>query len=162
MRSPIPSSGGTDADPSAELLQHIDAGPSVGRIHHQMHGSVRFEHAAQSCESGIGIREMMENSGADNLVEGRPQLVDTIDGKLMDLKIAQVVFPLELFRASHTRRADVDAGDLSRRPPQGMLCCLRCSAAGDENGIVFPVRSVGPKEMIIGAAFLRVLPSRRY
>ena len=70
----------------------------------------------QSCESGIGIRKMMENSGADNLVEGLLQFVDTIDGELMDLKIFQVVFALEFFSALHTRRADVDAGDLSCGP----------------------------------------------
>ena len=34
-----------------------------------MHGSVRFEHAAQGCEPGIRVREMMKNSGADNLIE---------------------------------------------------------------------------------------------
>ncbi len=95
---------------------------------------------AQSCESGIGIHKMMENSGADNLVEGVIQLVDTIDGELMDLKIRQVVFAFEVFSASHTRRADVDTRDLSCRPPQGMLCCLRRSATCDKDGIVFPIR----------------------
>jgi hypothetical protein len=64
--------GGTDAHASSEFLQHIDTGPSVRRIHDQMHGSVRFEHASQGCESGVGVGEMMENSGADNLVERRP------------------------------------------------------------------------------------------
>src|SRR5262244_4378968 len=83
-----------DADPSAELLQHIDAGASVRRIHHEMHRTVRFEHAAQSSESRIGVLKMMENSGADNLIEVRFQLVYPLDGKLADLEIVQVVFPL--------------------------------------------------------------------
>ena len=62
------------------------------------------------------------------------------------------------FRTSHTRRADVDAGDLSRGPTQGMFCRLGCSATGNKNGIVFPIRPARPKEMIIGAAFLLVFP----
>ena len=159
-RDEIPYSliGSTDASPSAEFLQHIDAGPSVRRIHHQMHGSVRFEHASQGCESGIRVREMMENSGADNLVEGLLQFAYAIDGKLMDLKIGQVIFALERLRPLHTRRADVDAGDLSCRPAQRMLCRLGCSAAGNENGIVFLVGPAGPKEVIIRAALSLVLP----
>ena len=60
-------------------------------------------------------------------------------GQLMELKISQVVFALELFSASHTRRANVDARDLSRRPAQGMLRCLRRSATCDEDGIVVPI-----------------------
>ena len=70
---------GMDADPSAELLQHIDAGPPVRRIHHEMHRAVRFEHAAQSAEPRIGIREMMENPGADNLIEARFQIAYPLD-----------------------------------------------------------------------------------
>src|SRR5262245_66333570 len=84
-----------DADPSAELLQHIDASPSVRRIHHEMHRTVRFEHAAQSTEPRIRIREMMENPGADNLIEGHFQVACPLDGKLADLEIVQVVFPFE-------------------------------------------------------------------
>ena len=72
MRSADSLIGGTNAYPSAELLQHIDTGSSVWRVHHQMHGSVRFEHAPHGCESGIWVDKMMENSGADNLIEGSP------------------------------------------------------------------------------------------
>src|SRR5215475_1564568 len=87
---------GMDADPSAEFLQHIDAGPSVRRIHHEVHRAVRFEYAAQSAEPCIRIREMMENPGTDNLIEARFQLVYPLDRELMDLEIIQVVLSLEL------------------------------------------------------------------
>ena len=74
---------GMDADPSAEFLQHVDASPSVRRIHHEMHRtSVRFEHTAQSAEPRIGLREMMENPGADDLIEAHFQVADPLDGKL--------------------------------------------------------------------------------
>src|SRR6266436_40008 len=101
---------------------------------------------------------MMENTGADNLVEAHAQLVYLLDGKLVDLKIFQIVFAFEFLRASDTRCADVDAGNLSCGPTQGMLCCLRRSAAGDENGMVFPVGFVRPEEMVIRATPVRVFP----
>src|SRR5258705_5323597 len=101
---------------------------------------------------------MMENTGADNLVEAHAQLVYLLDGKLVDLKIFQIVFAFEFLRASHTRCADVDAGNLSCGPTQGMLCCLRRPAPSDENGMVFPVASVRPKEMVIRATPVRVVP----
>ena len=80
------------------------------------------------------------------------------DGKSVDLKIVQTVFSLELLNAAHTRCAKVDADNLSRGPTQGMLGRLRCAAAGDEDGVVFLVRSGGPKQVIIRAASLLVLP----
>jgi hypothetical protein len=39
-----------------------------------------------------------------------------------------------------------------------MLCCLRRSATSNKDGIVVPIGSARPKEVIIGAAFLLVLP----
>jgi hypothetical protein len=126
---------GMDADPSAEFLQHTDAGPSVRRIHHEMYRStVRFEHAAQSAEPRIRIREMMENPGADNLIEAHFQVAHPLDGKLVDLKIVHVVLALELLGTAHARCAEIDAGNLSRRPTQGMLCRLRCPATGNQDG----------------------------
>ncbi len=101
---------------------------------------------------------MMENTGADNLVEAHPQLAYLLDCKLMDLKIFQIVFTLEFLRTLHTRCADIDAGNLSCGPTQGMLCCLRRSAACDENGMVFAVGSVRPEEMVIRATPVRVVP----
>src|SRR5271155_1187046 len=65
---------------------------------------------------------------------------------------------LERLCPLHTRRADVDAGDLSCRPAKRMLRRLGCSAAGDEDGIVFFVRPARPKEVIISPALSLVLP----
>src|SRR5207302_10105412 len=104
-------------------------GPSVGRIYHQMHCRVRFKHVVQSCKASIRFRKMMKNSSADDLVEAHSQSVYLLDWKLVDLKIFQIVFALEFLGTMHTRRADVDAGNLSCGPTQRVLCCLRCSAA---------------------------------
>ena len=141
MRSRISLSSAWMTDPSAELLHHIDAGPPVRRIHHEVHRAVRFEDFAQSAEPRIGIRKMMENTGADDLIEARSQVTYPLDGKLVDLEIVQVVFPLESLGTAHTGCAEVDAGDLSRGPTHGMLGRLRCSAAGNEDGLVFPIGS---------------------
>src|SRR5580704_8110502 len=100
----------------------------------------------------------MENSGADNLVEAHSQLVYLLDGELVDLKIFQIVLTFELLRTPHARCADIDTGNLSCRPTQGMLCCLLRPAAGDENGMVFSVWFVRPEEMVVGAAPVRVFP----
>src|SRR5262249_9120872 len=140
---------GMDADPSAEFLQHIDAGPSVGRIHHEMHCAVRFEHAAQRAEPRIRVREMMENPGADNLIEARFQLVYPLDRELVDLEIIQVVLSLELLGTAHTGCAEIDAGNPRRRPTQSMLGRLRCPATGNEDGWIFPIGPYRPKEMIV-------------
>jgi len=39
-----------------------------------------------------------------------------------------------------------------------MLGRLRCPAAGDKDGLVFSIRPSGPKQMIVSAASLPVLP----
>src|ERR1700733_6842654 len=67
--------GRADAETFRKLLQHVHAGSSVWCIHHQMHNPIRLEDAAQSCETSVGIGEMMENTGADDLIEGSLQLV---------------------------------------------------------------------------------------
>src|SRR5215468_10415230 len=82
---------GMDTCAFAELLQHVDAGPSVRRIHHEMHGAVRFHRAAQSSEPRIRVGKMMENSRADNLIEGLLQLAYSLKGKLVDFEIIQAV-----------------------------------------------------------------------
>lgn len=124
-----------------------------------MHRSyVPIEHIAQSAQPSIGLGEMMENSGADDLIETRFQITYSLDGKLTNLEIAQVVFALELLGTAHTGCAEVDAGNLSRRPTQGMLGRLRGPAAGNEDGLVFPIGQCRPEKVIVRPAFLPVLP----
>ncbi len=81
-----------------------------------MHRSIWFEHVAQSTESRIWIGEMVENPSTHDLIEGHPKVAYTLDGKLVYLKIFQVMFFLEFLSAPHTGSAAVDACNLSRRP----------------------------------------------
>src|SRR6202051_379720 len=123
-----------------------------------MHGSIQLEHVAESCETLIWIRKMMENSGADNLVAAGPQLIYLLDGNLVHREIAQIISALEFLRVAYTCRADVYASNLCIGPAQSMLCRLRCAAPGDENGMIFPIGFVRPEEMVIRASSVRVFP----
>jgi hypothetical protein len=60
---------------------------------------------------------MMEYPGADDVIEAPLQLVYPIDGELMDLESAQVVLSLEFLGTAYARRAEIDAGNRSSRPP---------------------------------------------
>jgi hypothetical protein len=106
----------TYTEAPAKLLEHVNAGPSVGRIYHHMHCRIRSKYVVQSGKAGVRIWKMMKNSGADDLIEAHSQLVYMFDWKLMDLKIFQIVFALEFLRTLQTRRADVDASNLSFGP----------------------------------------------
>ena len=59
-----------------------------------MHRPVRFKHAAQGSEPRVRVREMMQNPSAHDLIEGHPQIVYTLDGKLVDLEIIKLYFLL--------------------------------------------------------------------
>ena len=150
--------GSTDTHAPTEVLQHVDAGPAVRRIHHEMHGPVRFEHAAKSSEPRIGVGKMMEYPGADDVIEASSQLVYPIDGELMDLETAQVVLSLEFLGTAYAGRAEIDTGNPSPRPSQGIPRRLRCAASRNEDGVVFPMGKSGPEKMMVGAMFLWVLP----
>src|SRR5579872_50086 len=152
------SVAGMHTDPSAELLQHVDAGSSIRCVHHEMHHTVGFECAAQSTQARIRVDEMMKNAGAYDLIETHPEVVHSLDVKSVNLQIRKVVFFLKLLGLAHAGCTAVDTGNLSRGPAQRMLGRLGCAAACDEDGLVFPIRSAGPKKVIVGAASLRVLP----
>src|SRR5580765_2347884 len=69
-----------------------------------------------------------------------------------------MIFSFEFSATAHARCTEIDPGNLSRRPTQGMLGRLRCPATGNQDGQVFLIRSRRPEEMIVGAASLLVLP----
>ena len=101
---------------------------------------------------------MVEHSGADNVVEAGPQFACLFDGKTLDLQIVELVLSFEFLGAAHACCAEVDAGHLGCRPAHRVFGRLRSSAAGDENRLVLPEGSRGPKQMMLRALLLRVLP----
>ena len=56
---------------------------------------------------------MMENASADDLIEAALQFTGLLNGKLVDLKIAEILFSLEFLRTAHARCAEVDPGNPS-------------------------------------------------
>src|SRR5215471_211575 len=125
------SVGGVNPHSPAELLQHVDTGPPVGGIHHELDCSVRIEYAVQCPETSARIGEMMKNSRAYDLVEFSSQIAYLFQSELVHLKILQVILLLQLPGALHASCADIDPGDSGLRPAQSLLRRLRCSAAGN-------------------------------
>jgi len=103
---------GGNADAFAEFLQHVNSGPSVRRIHHEVHRAIRLQNLAQSAEPRIRVSEMVENAGTYDLVECHPQTADLFDGKPVNLEILQIVFSFEFFSTSDTRCAEIDPDNL--------------------------------------------------
>ena len=151
--------GGTDADAAAELLQHVDAGASVRRVHHQVHRAVGLQHVTQRAQPRIGICEVVQHACAHDQVERRFQLTDTLDRQLMHLEVGQLVSAPEVLGAAHAGGAEVDADDACRRRASGMLGRLRRAAACNEDRALFGVRPVGPEHVKVGAPAVAVLPA---
>ena len=150
--------GGANAGPSAELLQDVNTGASVRRIHHQMHGPFRFQHTAQGVEANRGIGQMVQDSRTDNLVESGCQLRDSLNRQLVDLKIRKLIFSLQLLSVAYTGRAEIDTRHLGRRPAHRVFGSLRCPASRDQDGLVFTVGTEGPEQMIVRAPSTVILP----
>src|SRR3954464_5815860 len=134
-----------DIDPLTEFLQHVDAGPPVRRIHHELHRSIWLEHIAQCLESPIRVPKMMQNPRPNNLIKALLQLVRPFNRQLSNTKILQIVFLLEFFGTAYACRAEIDTGNLGSRPTQSVLYRLGCSTTRNEDGIILPVRSDWPK-----------------
>src|SRR3954452_12702029 len=73
---------GRDIDPFTEFLQHVDAGPPVRSIHHELHRSIWLEHTAQCLEADIRVPKMMQNPCTNNLIKALLQLVGPFNRQL--------------------------------------------------------------------------------
>src|SRR5215469_7401388 len=76
----------------------------------------------------------------------------------MDVQVVELVLALQLLGVLNAGCAEIDAGDVSGRPANGIFCGLRGAAAGNEYRVVLAVRSRGPEEMKISPAPFAVLP----
>src|SRR5258705_13387949 len=81
----------TDAKQAAIFLHHVDPGPAVACIDHQMQGALRTKDVVKRAQSEVRIGKVMEHAGADNQVEGASKLADVFDRKLMQLEVFQTV-----------------------------------------------------------------------
>ena len=62
-----------DAEPTAVVLQHIDARAAVGRVDHHVDGAGRLKHVAQRPQAGVGVGQMVQHAGADDVLEASPE-----------------------------------------------------------------------------------------
>jgi hypothetical protein len=131
----LPQIGVRGGDPKqpAILLHHVDAGPSVERVHHHVHRPVWTQDVPQRSQSTVRIRQMVKHSGADHLVEGVSELADVLNRQLMKLEILESILLLELARITQARLADIDGGDSGVRLAEGVPRCLRGAATSHKD-----------------------------
>jgi hypothetical protein len=153
-----PGIGRANTEASTELLQHVDPDAAVRRIHHQMHGAVRLECLAQRGKARVGVLEMMQHTGADDLIEAGPQLVDTLDRQLADFQIRQAVRAAKLLGTADAGLADVDRDHLRVGPAYGVPGGLRCATAGHEDGKVVPIGFGRPEEVVVSETPMLIEP----
>jgi hypothetical protein len=101
---------------------------------------------------------MVENSGANDLIEGHAQLAHAFDSKLAYLKIPDVVLPFKTFGVTNTGCAAIDAGYVGRGPAYCMFGCLRSPATGYQDGLVLSINAIRPEQKKISSASLIVVP----
>src|SRR5215831_3829054 len=97
---------------------------------------------------------MMKNSRANDLVEFSSQIAYLFQSELVHLKILQVILLFQLPSALHACRAHIDPGDPGLRPAQSLLRRLRCSAAGNQDGLIVPIRAAGPEKVKLSSSLL--------
>ena len=122
-----------DPQTAAVILQHVNAGPAIGGIGHQVHGAVWLEHGPQGAQPRVGIGQVVQHARTHNLVETAAQLAHPLDGQLIDVQIGQMIFTLERLGMTDARLADVDADHLASGLAQGVFGRLRGPAAGDKD-----------------------------
>ena len=76
---------------------------------------------------------MMEHAGANDKVEGPPELGDFLDREPMRFQVRQIVFSLKFARVAQARLADIDRGDPGIGFAKRISGGLRCTATGHEN-----------------------------
>ena len=101
----------SDAKSPAVLLEQVDAGPAVRRVHHQVDRALGPQHGSKRTQTCVRIGKMVKHTGTHDQIEAALQLAGAFDRQLPGLEIGEVVLPLQLLGVIDTRRADVDADD---------------------------------------------------
>ena len=130
---------GGNSDQAAELLDHVDAGPAVRRVHHEVQRAVGREHVAQRPQRRVGIFEMVQHARAHDLIEASSASSPTRSiGNCCTSRLARSYLRL----SSSVQRTLVALKSmpvtLAFGQRSGVLGRLRRPAAGDEDGVVLP------------------------
>src|ERR1700733_3710229 len=140
----------------AVLLDHVNPESAVGRIDHQLHGTVWAQHLPQHAQPKIRVGQVMEHAGADDEIEILAQLAHPLDRQLMQRQVGEFVLALQTTCVPQTRLADIDAGDARSRLTEWVSSRLRSSAAGYQNLLVADWSAGRPCPMEQRSAALRI------
>jgi hypothetical protein len=101
------------------ILQEIDPRPIGSAIEHERHDAIRSEHACEGAKPFVGVRQMMQDPGADDVVEDLPALRDGPQVALLERQVGQSMPLLQLSFMAKAGLRQVDAGDLAKRIGEG-------------------------------------------
>ncbi len=98
-----------------------------------MHGSTRSKHAPQGAEARIRIGQVVQDAGADDLVELLRKLLSLFDGQPLEIEIVKSVPLPQEPRLLKARFADIDPDDPRARPSARMSCRLNGAASCNQD-----------------------------
>ena len=122
-----------DAERAAILLQHINAGPTVSRVHHELQRPLWIEDVAQRAQSEVRVGQVMQHAGAHDQIERAAEFGCALQRQLMQFEIFEGVLVFEFPCVPQTRFAHVDGRDARLGFAQRIAGRLRGSAASDED-----------------------------
>ena len=142
QRSKVPQIRVRGAHPEQAtiLLHHVEAGSPVGSVDHQVQRAFGPKHVAQGAQTAVRVGQMVQHPGADDLVEGLPELLHTLDRQLVQIEVREPVLALQLTRAAQADGADVDARNVRLGLDERVARRLRGAAARDQDLPVSPRR----------------------
>src|SRR5271165_2944091 len=146
------------AEAPTVLLKHIDPRTAIGRVNHHIEGASRLEDVAQGLEPRIGVGQVVQDAGADDVVEALAEFGGALQSELAHLEVGERVLALQPLRERDAFGADVDPDDLGAGPAQRIMRGLGGPAAGDQYAPVVAVGLRRPEEMGVGAS-APVVPS---
>ena len=98
-------------------------------------------------------------------IERPPKLLDSLDRKVVQIEVLQIVLSLQVARVAKARFADVDGGDSSIRLAERVPRRLRGPAAGNEDLLAAAHWLVWPEEMkqrtLVKSGTWRILDDER-
>ena len=103
-----------------------------------MQRAVGGKDAAQRSKTSVGVGEMVEHPGANDLVEGLPELADALDRQLVQIEVPQAMLLLKAARMAQTGWADIDRRHMGMRLGEGIFCGLRRPTTSDQDPSVWP------------------------
>ncbi len=121
-----------------------------------MHGSVRTQDIAKSAEAEIRIRQMVQHSRADDLIELTIEIAHVLDSETMQVEVLETIFVSQIACVAEAGFADIDCSNAGLRLAESVASRLGCAAARHENFLMRGRRRGREHQMEHRAAAKRV------